>query len=361
MSLSRFLVKIPARCGRGGSVYSGESVVTLHARAARNFCFWYLRSCVPSGQSTILEINPVTNLTFTFGSLGSAGNKWTGIVYSAVTQKLFAVPNSAVGILVVDPVLRTANATSLGGFGGEAHKWIGLGLSKDTNIIVGVPHNTNTILALRLAQTLLFREAVTLTPADLARARTAGTISTVAAADTFPNVGVTLGKWSSVVYAPNTDKFYAAPSNATSVLVLDTRSGAVDSTTLSHSLTGSNFFGGIAYSPETGNLYLAPASASSAMIVDPRTNATDVTALSGLQGVGTIKWHGIAHAPLTAKLYLAPYDAEAALIIDPITNATDATVLGNLGTAAQKWAGIALASNTAKLYSPRRQARPPCL
>jgi streptogramin lyase len=62
---------------------------------------------VPSGSTSVLEIDPVLGITSTFGSLSSSNYKWwSGVL--APNGKIYCAPDAATTILKIDPIARTA-------------------------------------------------------------------------------------------------------------------------------------------------------------------------------------------------------------------------------------------------------------
>ena len=74
--------------------------------------------CVPFSSAQILEIDPTTNTTNLFGSLGGGG-KWRGGVL-APNGKIYCVPFGSTQVLEIDP---TTNTTNLFGSLSGSDKW----------------------------------------------------------------------------------------------------------------------------------------------------------------------------------------------------------------------------------------------
>ena len=72
--------------------------------------------CVPFSATTVLEIDPETNTTSTFGTL-SAGSKWAGGVL-ANNGKIYGAPYGVSSIVEIDPVSRTVST-----FGESSDVW----------------------------------------------------------------------------------------------------------------------------------------------------------------------------------------------------------------------------------------------
>jgi streptogramin lyase len=63
---------------------------------------------VPSGETSVLEIDPVAGTATTFGSLGTSDRKWFGAVL-APNGKIYGIPQTATTILEIDPTNRTVS------------------------------------------------------------------------------------------------------------------------------------------------------------------------------------------------------------------------------------------------------------
>lgn len=62
---------------------------------------------IPSGETSVLEIDPVAGIQTTFGTLSSSNYKWYGGIL-APNGKIYCTPNSSTSILKIDPIARTA-------------------------------------------------------------------------------------------------------------------------------------------------------------------------------------------------------------------------------------------------------------
>jgi len=107
------------------------------------------------------------------------------------------------------------------------------------------------------------------------------------------------------------------------------------------SFTGTNKWASGVLAPN-GKIYCAPSDATSVLIIDPTTNTADTTTISGLPST-TDKWRGGVLAQ-NGKIYFAPLSASNVLIVDPISNTADTTTISGL-TGGAKWIGGVLASN----------------
>ena len=99
---------------------------------------------IPHGSSSVLEIDPVTQTTTTFGSLGD-GYKWIGGVL-APNGKIYGIPNSSSSVLEIDPVAQTA--TTFGSLSGTV-KWAG-GVLAPNGKIYGIPYSSSSVLEISI-------------------------------------------------------------------------------------------------------------------------------------------------------------------------------------------------------------------
>ena len=60
---------------------------------------------IPYSNTTVLEIDPTTNTSFTFGSLSGSSDKWNGGVL-APNGKIYAIPRESETVLEINPVTR---------------------------------------------------------------------------------------------------------------------------------------------------------------------------------------------------------------------------------------------------------------
>eukprot|EP00035_Acanthoeca_spectabilis_P014494 m.277767 g.277767 ORF g.277767 m.277767 type:complete len:737 (+) comp16152_c0_seq2:1781-3991(+) len=213
--------------------------------------------------------------TTTFRAVGFG---WLDGAVAENTGKLYAVPYTAQGVLVVDSRHNTTDFRTLDirplGAGGIA--WSAIAFAPVTNKLYCAPYRADGVLVVDPI------------------------LNTTA---TLPGLGLgpDNGKWDGICYCPTTQKLYAAPANAVGVLVIDPVSNVTDNSTIVPRSTGPNKWFGITFAPITGKLYAAPYNEPAVLVIDPQTNATDVAALGGFS-IGTNKWHGIVFCPLTNKL-----------------------------------------------------------
>jgi streptogramin lyase len=102
---------------------------------------------VPSGSASVLEIDSVSGIVSTFGSLSSSNYKWWNGVL-APNGKIYCAPNAATTILKIDPIARTATT-----FGNtlsviSANEYIYFSILGSDGKIYYTLYNSNKILRL---------------------------------------------------------------------------------------------------------------------------------------------------------------------------------------------------------------------
>jgi hypothetical protein len=239
---------------------------------------------------------------------------------------------------------------------------------------------------------------VDLTADEWAYATAVGGVTEVLDTTTLAGFGLGGSKWDGIVLADNVGKLFAAPRDASAVLIIDSVTNTTDNTTLGGLGSDIDKWLGITYAGCVGKLFAAPFDADAVLIsrphlqhdrhhnprrprvgrqqvgwnhvrsrrgeavrrafqrwpgavliIDPLSNTTDITTLVGL-GSGGNKWLGIAFAVNVGKLFGAPYNAQAVLVIDPVANTTDMTTLVGLGSGGNKWNDMSYADNVGKLF-----------
>jgi hypothetical protein len=109
--------------------------------------------CSPLTASNILVIDPTTD-TISYIAIplplppsGFGGRRWSGIVYSPSTDKLYCIPANTIDVLVIDPKTDTASymgATLSSSFGA---RWLS-GILAPNGLIYCVPFETTQILVI---------------------------------------------------------------------------------------------------------------------------------------------------------------------------------------------------------------------
>ena len=261
--------------------------------------------CAPDNSTEILVIDPVTNITFTFGNF-SGGGKWAGGVL-APNGKIYCAPNNATSVLVIDPA--TDTASTFGDFSAfGVNKWRGAVLAPNGKIYC-IPGTATSILVIDPATDT---------------------------ASTFGSLATQTIKWYGGVLAPN-GKIYCAPHNSTSILVIDP---ATDTASTFGNISGTSKYFSAVLAPN-GKIYCLPATATSVLVIDPATNTTSTFGSLA----GTLKWLGGVLAP-NAKIYGIPRNSTSILVIDPATDT--ASTFGDF-SASNKYFGGVLAPN-GKIY-----------
>lgn len=144
--------------------------------------------------------------------------------------------------------------------------------------------------------------------------------------------------WRSNCLAPN-GKIYNIPITGSSILIIDTLTDTIDTTTLSN-ISNSSWYGAIL--APNGKIYCIPFSSVSILIIDPETDTYETVG----NLTGSSKWLGGCLAP-NGKIYCTPYASASILIIDTSDNST--TTIGSLTTDNGKWGGACLGPN-GKIY-----------
>ena len=139
---------------------------------------------IPYNSTSVLVIDPATNTTSTFGSLGSGIFKWFGGVL-APNGKIYGIPYRSTSVLVIDPATNTTS--TFGSLSGN-DKWGG-GVLAPNGKIYGIPVNSTSVLVIDPA------------------ANTTSTFGSLSG----------ISKWFGGVLAPN-GKIYGIPLGSTSVL-----------------------------------------------------------------------------------------------------------------------------------------------
>lgn len=266
----------------------------------------YSPDLIAAINSTILENSGVKyDVVSTFGSTGSAGDKWIGGVL-ATNGKIYTIPHNATSVLEIDPIARTA--TTFGSLTGST-KWVG-GVLAPNGKIYGIPYSASKILEID----------------PIARTAT-----------TFGSVGTATDKWAGGVLASN-GKIYGIPYTSTTVLEIDP---IAQTTATFGSLTGSGKWDGGVFATN-GKIYGIPSNATNIVEIDPI--ARTATTFGSL--AGTAKWDSGVLAS-NGKIYGMPRNTTKILEIDPTTRT--ATTFGTVATGDSKWTGGVLAPN-GKIY-----------
>jgi len=115
-------------------------------------------------------------------------------------------------------------------------------------------------------------------------------------------------------------KIYGIPYNAENVLIIDTKSDTVDTTTI-QGIAGFSKYSCAVPAPywKGSKLYAIPSDATNVMIVDTTTDTADITSIKGIKPGKSGKNTGFSYADATAvenKIIAVPQDADEVLAID---------------------------------------------
>ena len=264
---------------------------------------------IPYSSTTVLEIDPTTNTSFTFGSLSGSSDKWNGGVLGP-NGKIYAIPRESETVLEINPVTRIVKTFGHVEKPSSGIAYIG-GVLAPNGKIYAIPYNAGTILKIDPAS-----QSVS----------TFGTLSG-------------LEKWSGGVLAPN-GKIYGIPYGSSSVLEIDPET---DSISTFGSLSGSSKWDGGVLAPN-GKIYGIPRTSSSVLEIDPLTGTVSTFGNISLSGA---KWSGGVLAP-NGKIYGIPRDSRMILEIDPETRTV--STFQTLSSSGNKWRGGTLAPN-GKIYA----------
>jgi hypothetical protein len=102
---------------------------------------------IPTQETRVLEIDPITNTATTFGSLSSSADKWWGGVL-APNGKIYGIPITSTTILEIDPINRsTSTFENTSQFISSGEYFYNGILGADGKIYI-IPYNHNKILRL---------------------------------------------------------------------------------------------------------------------------------------------------------------------------------------------------------------------
>jgi hypothetical protein len=140
-----------------------------------------------------------------------------------------------------------------------------------------------------------------------------------------------IAKWNGIAAVGS--KLYCAPFQASTVLVIDSKTDRTVST-VECGVKGNGKWNGIA--AVGSKLYCVPRGASSVLVIDSKTDTVS-TIDCGVKG--TNKWCGIA--AVGSKLYCAPQNASTVLVIDSEKDTVSTIECGVKKGTVSKWNGIA--------------------
>jgi hypothetical protein len=244
------------------------------------------------------------NITFT-NSTGNAN--WAGGVL-APNGKIYGIPDTATGILIIDTLTDTTSSSNMGvQMGGDTgptlldNKWWG-GVLAPNGKIYGIPFSNRS------------------------RGISILTIDTLTNTATASDRGIDfsdLRKWIGGVLAPN-GKIYGIPHNSTDILIIDTITDTVTRSTMGATLTGTQkWYGGVLGSD--GMIYGMPVDSNDILIIDPVAETATRSAMGANIPAGS--WQGGTLAP-NGKIYGFPKSGGSFLIIDTITKTATLSSFG---------------------------------
>lgn len=236
---------------------------------------------IPYAAETVLEIDPATHSTSTFGIVSSSvKRKWLGGVLGR-NGLIYAIPYDADVVLEINPY--TKALMLFGRVGGDPCKWYG-GVLGPNDKIYAIPYSSPYVLEIDTERRIARPFAMT-----------------------FPH----WGKWSGGVLAPN-GKIYGMPALAKSVLEIDIES---ESTSFYGMLPGGDslqdkWSGGVL--APNGRIYGVPWRSSKVLEFDPATKALSL--LGSELGSSNFSWGGAAVAK-SGKIIALPYNGAGILEI----------------------------------------------
>eukprot|EP00037_Helgoeca_nana_P003005 m.37447 g.37447 ORF g.37447 m.37447 type:complete len:441 (+) comp13094_c0_seq1:42-1364(+) len=108
----------------------------------------------PEHEHSVLVLDPRSNATdtTTLNGLGAGCFKWRGLAFAPSTNKLYAAPLDATAVLIVDPEANTTDITALGGLGSPrvcsnfTFKWWGIAFAPNVNKLFASPNTAPAVL-----------------------------------------------------------------------------------------------------------------------------------------------------------------------------------------------------------------------
>ncbi|EGD75574.1 hypothetical protein PTSG_06643 [Salpingoeca rosetta] len=251
---------------------------------------------IPRNADNVVIINPLTNTadttTMASPALLSASDKWASAVL-APNGLIYGIPGAHEAVLVIDPNTNTFNSTAIVVGEPNETKWQAAALSNEGKIYALPVSSSTPILVLDTATNT---------------------------ASTLPNPLSTIGfAWTSAVTAPNNDRIYGVPYQASFVLILDPATNATDVTTIM-GLGGNAKWASAALAP-SGLIYGIPLNALDLLVINPFTDTADRVPLSQA-APGTPKWWGAVPLLNSDLIVGIPHAMTSVLVVDTATNAT---------------------------------------
>lgn len=292
---------------------------------------------------------------------GAYAGSWGGGVIG-LDGKIYGMPDTGTGPLVVDTVAGTASIEDMGMTHTGSGRYRAGGVLGPDGIIYGVPYNSEFILKINTATGLAEEVDYGLDLSDSGKWQGAvlgpngkiygipfGSndiliIDTIAQTATRSNMGATItgtGKWSGGTLAKN-GKIYACPAESTVCLIIDTVAGTATTTDFGITLTGSTKW----YSNSLGvdgKIYGLPFSAADILIIDPSDDSASRSNM-GATLTGSAKWLG-STTGADGRIYGIPFASTDILIIDVASGTASRSALTATLTGASKWFGGTLGTD----------------
>lgn len=164
--------------------------------------------CAPYNSPAVLVVDTAANTsdTQTLAGLPTGGNKWHGIAFAPVSNRLYCAPASADAVLIVDPYQNTTDTTTLTGLGNSVSKWYAVTYLVSIQRLFFTPFNADSILIVDPISNTMENTTLVIGTQGVRR------------------------KWHGAAVVPMLGRIYAAPYSARSVLSI---SIAVDTRVLS--------------------------------------------------------------------------------------------------------------------------------
>lgn len=282
--------------------------------------------CVPSSYTSVLIYDTYlgpggrTYDTTTLVGNGIVGNSgWFGGVL-APNGKIYCIPYNATNVLIVDPILKTTDTTTLAGLPGTT-KWAGGVLSPNGKIYC-VPYSSSSVLIIDPNRNIL---------------------------DTTTISGLSgTNKWRGGVLAP-TGSIYCCPSDITTMLIINTNSNIPNTTSIVGFPNTANKWACGTLSPTNGSIYFAPNTETRVLIVTPPSNVVNTTTIT--TNFGGSKWFG-ATLGGNGNIYCPPQATTQVLIINPSTNTSSLTSMSGFPNTGQSFSGGVLSANGSIYFVP---------
>jgi hypothetical protein len=272
---------------------------------------------IPLSNTGILIIDPVTRTASVNGmGLGLGGGyKYEGGALGA-DGHIYAIPYEATSIIKIDPTTDTATSSAMGADLTGTYKWC-RAVAAPNGKIYGIPYNANDILI----------------------------IDTLAGTATRSNMGAAMagaGKWCGGVLG-NDGKIYALPWSAGSILIIDPVAGTATTSTMGASLTGGSKWNSAQLGSD-GKIYAVPSDSNDILIIDPQAGTATRSAM-GATLSGSSKYWG-STVGMDGRIYGIPYNAANVLVIDPVAGTASTFTSSSVDlSGAEKWGGAATAAD----------------